>query len=128
MNCYYVIMNCYYQLDMGVIKYPHFIKSILKFFGYEDEVVYAVRITMYKERTHRIKLLLLINGQDAEGRKNYCLSASMDRFLSPLTKHNRARFYCNYCLHRFSEERILSEHIPHCATHCAKKDTDAQYI
>lgn len=45
----------------------------------------------------------------------------MSKLLSKLTNHTASRHYCNYCLHRFSSERLLSEPIPNCEPHGVQK-------
>lgn len=56
-------------------------------------------------------LLFLCN---AQRQKPYCLVTSMSTLLAPLTKHDGARFYCDYCLHRFSEEWIILRRVNTC--------------
>lgn len=125
-------------VNMIGIEYPVSVKSISKFeiqnptisinvFGYDIEstsidelknVVYPLRITKNKDRPHHINLLLLT---DTQGQKHYCLITDMSRLLSSLTKHNGKAFYCDYCLHRFSHESLLSEHIPNCTPYGPQK-------
>ena len=96
-------------------------------FGYdiEDNIrneskneVYQLRITPNEDRLHHVNLLLL---SDTNSRKPYCLVSSINKLLFSLTKYNRKSFYCDYCLHRFSTEHGLSEHLPYCTPYGEQK-------
>ncbi|GBM87297.1 hypothetical protein AVEN_107416-1 [Araneus ventricosus] len=41
----------------------------------------------------------------------------MYRLLSDLTKFNGETFYCYSCLHRFTTESLLKDHLPYCKEH-----------
>lgn len=86
---------------------------------YEDKDVYAICVPAYKKITHHVSLLLLVSSQ---AQKTDCFITNMRRLLSFLTNHNWMIFYCDYCFLRFSEERRLSEHIPH-STPCGEQKT-----
>ena len=79
--------------------------------SYEDNEIYPLRIIPSNGRRHHVNLLLLTTTD----RKHYCLIKNMSRLLSSLTKHDGRSFYCDYCLHRFYEERLLTEHVPNCS-------------
>lgn len=116
-------------IDMTGIQFPVNPKDCDKFeaqnpklsvniFGYEDKVVYPIRITDKKVGRLHTNLLLLTNEQN---NTHYCLITSLSRLLSKLTKHTATTHYCNYCLHRFSNEYLLTEHIPNCEPFGAQK-------
>ena len=86
-------------------------------FGYEEYEIYPLRITPSSGRRHHVNLLLLT----ADDRKHYCLINNTSRLFSSLSKHNGRSFYCDYCLHRFCEERLLTEHVPHCLPYGEQK-------
>lgn len=123
------------KVNMNGIEYPVKVKDIEKFeiqnpnisinvFGYErpndnkysEPEAYPIRVTTFKNRSHHINLLLLtapVEGTQTP-QTHYCLITSLSKFLSTLTKHDGARFYCPYCLHRFAAEPNLTKHIPYC--------------
>ena len=118
---------------MSGIEFPVKITDISKFeaqndfisinvFGCEEDDnridVYPLRITKFRGREQHVNLLLL---SDEHNRKHYCLITNMSRLLSSLTKHDGARFYCDYCLHRFSKQTLLDDHVPRCAPHGEQK-------
>ena len=86
-------------------------------FGYEENEIYPLRITPSSGRRHHVNLLLLT----ADDRKHYCLIKNTSRLFSSLSKHDGRSFYCDYCLHRFCKERLLTEHIPHCSPYGEQK-------
>ena len=45
----------------------------------------------------------------------------MSRLLNDLTKKCHMRFYCPYCLHRYSRKELLDAHIDDCKKHEAQK-------
>ena len=112
----------FHSIITSGITYPAQLCDIVKFerdnsevsinvFGYEEKEIYPLRITPSRGRRHHVNLLLLTT----DDRKHYCLIKNMSRLLSSLTKHKARSFYCDYCLHRFCEERLLTEHVPHCS-------------
>lgn len=116
------------SVDTSNINFPTSLADIQKFerdnphisinlFCYEESEFFPLRITDVRGRRHHINLLLLSNAD----RKHYFLIANTSRLLSSLTKHDGQRFYCDYCLHRFSEERLLREHVPHCSPYGEQK-------
>lgn len=101
-----------YELNMSGIPYPVELSKLDRFkrqnlnvpvnvFGYEDDEVYPLRITEQRDRACHVKLLLLF---ERNGSTHYCLIHNMSRLLYGLTKSTHKKFYCNYCLQRFSDE------------------------
>ncbi|GBO20012.1 hypothetical protein AVEN_274498-1 [Araneus ventricosus] len=52
-----------------------------------------------------------------EDKGDYYVIRNISRLLGDLTKHNGERFYCYSCLHRFSQESLLKDHLPYCNEH-----------
>ncbi|GBN27496.1 hypothetical protein AVEN_67556-1 [Araneus ventricosus] len=85
-------------------------------FGYEDEEVFPLYISK-RDDTRVINLLYITQGND----KNYCLIKNMSRLLGDLTKFNGETFYCYSCLHRFTTESLLKDHLPYCNEHSPQR-------
>ncbi|CAL1268473.1 unnamed protein product [Larinioides sclopetarius] len=85
-------------------------------FGYEDEEVFPLYIS--KREDARVTNLLYISQGD---NKHYCLIKNMSRLLGDLTKYNGETFYCYSCLHRFSNETLLKDHVPYCNEHTPQR-------
>lgn len=120
-------------INMEGIEYPVKITDINKFeksnssisinlFGYEKdqkhEEIFPLRITVHKNRKNHVNLLMLTNEQ---GNTHYCLVKDLSRLLSYSTKHNGKKFYCIFCLHRFSNKSLLDKHEPICAPYGVQK-------
>ena len=84
-------------------------------FGYEKEI-FPIRITQKRGLPH--VNLLLISEQD---KQHYCLIKHFSRLMGNRTKNTNKTFYCNYCLHGYSKEKMLKEHIPMCDVHGTQK-------
>ena len=85
-------------------------------FGVEQKEIYPLRITKMKASSH-INLLLIEENQN----QHYCYIKNLSRLLSDRTKHNGMQYYCNYCLHGFSAENLLKDHMPYCNIHGNQK-------
>ncbi|XP_071085832.1 uncharacterized protein [Haliotis cracherodii] len=110
------------DLNFKGINFPVKLGDIPKFesqneisinvFGYEKGQVFPLHIS--KEQHERCVNLLLIS----KGKKtHYCWIKNMSRLLAGRTKHDGKAFYCPYCLHGFTKEKLLQSHIPYCQTH-----------
>ena len=86
-------------------------------FGYQNEV-FPLRITKERGLLH-VNLLLITEGNNS----HYCLIKSLSRLLSQHIKHNGKSYYCNYCLHSFTSEELLQNHISLCDPHEVQKPT-----
>ena len=122
------------EIIMKDIPYPVAVNKIKRFeklnenisvkvFGYEGEV-YPLRITEHRGRKYHVNLLLLSDANTT----HYCLIRNLSRMLSSLSKRNGASFYCNYCLHRFSDNKDtnaarkrVEEHERNCSQHAVQK-------
>ncbi|CAL1293464.1 unnamed protein product [Larinioides sclopetarius] len=85
-------------------------------FGYEDEEVFPLYISK-REDAFVINLLYISQGDN----KHYCLIKNMSRLLGDLTKHDGETFYCYSCLHRFSNETLLKNHVTYCNEHTPQR-------
>ena len=114
------------ELNMEGISYPVQIQHIPKFetqnlisinlYGYDDGEIFPLCISKSDHTVH-VDLLLLKDEQ----KSHYVWIKNFSSFLSHLTKHDGARFYCRFCLHRFSTENLLNDHITLCKNHIAQK-------
>ncbi|XP_054723735.1 RB-associated KRAB zinc finger protein-like [Uloborus diversus] len=84
----------------------------INIYGYEEEEVFPLHISKHKNE-ESINLLLISN----DVTHHYCLIKNMSRLLADLTKHDGARFYCERCLHRFSQKKLLEDHLKYCSEH-----------
>ena len=115
------------ELDMTGIAFPVTTGDIGRFeaqnavsvnvFGYEDAVVYPLRLTELRDRPH-VNLLLLTDGE----KRHYVLVKNLSRLIAPRSGHKTASFPCVYCLHIFCRADLLADHIPHCKPHGPQRD------
>ena len=113
------------DIDLTGIEFPTPISQIPRFekqngisvnvFAYEKEF-FPIYIT--KERCDRHVNLLLINHGE---QRHFCLIHSLSRLLVDRTHHNGQTHYCNYCLHGFTSEDLLTKHVPLCSPHGPQK-------
>ena len=109
------------RLDWSGLKFPVKLDHIVIFekfnpsisinvFGFEDRVVYPLRLS--KSKNERVFNLLLIS--DGE-KQHYCLIKSLSRLLSSqLTNHDHANSFCLNCLNHFPNEEKLKIHEEYC--------------
>jgi len=69
-----------------------------------------------REQEHHVNLLIL---EDADNpcKRHYVWIKNMSTLVSHRTKHDGATFVCNSCLHPFSSQQYLDNHIPYCIPH-----------
>lgn len=114
------------ELNMSGIEYPVQLSKLDLFekqnpsisvnvFGFEKEF-FPLRIARLERETH-INLLYMSD----ENTSHYCLITNLSRLFSKSTKHKGKAFYCNLCLHRFSKQSLLEEHIQLCSRHNPQK-------
>lgn len=114
------------KLDFTGIDFPVRLSQIPKFevqnqisvnvFGYEDKHVFPLHITQERFEKH-INLLLLSD----DDKKHYVLIKNLNRLLADQNKCNNGTYFCPYCLHGFTRENLLKEHIPYCQIHAPQK-------
>ena len=133
------------ELNWEGIDFPISLKQIKKFennnedisvyvYGYEDgdedEEIYTLRKSKYRDRKHTIDLFLISH----EDKSHYCLIKSLSRLLSSQSsKSQHKKYYCRNCLLGYISEEALSKHFPYCNEHgCVriklpKKDSYMQF-
>ncbi|KAK3083783.1 hypothetical protein FSP39_003181 [Pinctada imbricata] len=79
-------------------------------FGLEGNDIFPLHLTESRFTQHHVNLLLFSKGE----KRHYCLIRNLSRLLGDRTSHDGETFYCNYCLHGFSRNDLLQEHIPYC--------------
>ena len=90
--------------------------------GYENEL-YPLRASKYRNRKHKIDLLLISLDAGAECATNeanshYCLIKNFSRLASSQTSaHQHKTFYCRNCLQGYNSEEALSKHSTYCNDH-----------
>ena len=68
-----------------------------------------------REREKHINLLLL---EDVVlSKRHYVWISDMSRLVAGRTKHDGKTYICNSCLHPFTNQRILDNHVPFCIKH-----------
>ena len=109
------------RLDWSGLKFPVKLDNIVIFekfnpaisinvFGFEDRVVYPLRLSKIKSE-QTINLLLISDGE----KQHYCLIKSLSRLLSSqLTNHDHAKSFCLNCLNHFPNEEKLKIHEEYC--------------
>jgi len=86
-------------------------------FGLEGEEIYPLQITNLRNMAHHVNLLLFSKGET----RHYCLIKNLSRLLGDRTSHNGQTYYCNYCLHGFTSQLLLDDHITYCFPHGPQK-------
>ena len=114
------------KLNFTDIDFPVKISDIDRFekhnnisvnvFGYESGEVFPVRITKLRCDNH-VNLLLLSNGRQ----QHYCWIKNLDRLLHHTKRHAGNTYFCQYCLHGFTKESLLQNHIKYCSVHSPTK-------
>ena len=109
-------------IDMTGLSYPMKVSNVPKFerqnqisvnvFGYEKGEVIPIHITTERFVRH-VNLLILDDGK----KQHYCCVRDLNRLLSSQNKHKACTYFCSYCLHGFTKESLLEDHIPYCQIH-----------
>ncbi|GBM25006.1 hypothetical protein AVEN_50348-1 [Araneus ventricosus] len=96
------------ELKLDTISFPRPISQIDRFenmnnvsinvFGFDGEVFPLKMESLPPGKERHVNLLLISDGE----KRHYILIKNMSRLLPDLTKHNGEKFYCDFCLHRFS--------------------------
>ena len=71
-----------------------------------DDIVFPLHITDTRDR-NRVSFLLIAN---EDGDQHYCLIRNLSRLLGKRTHHN-GQSYFNNCLHAFTKQSLLNDHI-----------------
>ena len=109
------------RLDWSGLKFPVKLDHIVIFekfnpsisinvFGFEDRVVYPLRLSKSKSE-QTINLLLISDGE----KQHYCLIKSLSRLLSSqVSGHKESNSFCLNCLNHFPNEEKLKIHEEYC--------------
>ena len=109
------------RLDWSGLKFPVKLDHIVIFekfnpsisinvFGFEDRVVYPLRLSKSKNE-QTINLLLISDGE----KQHYCLIKSLSRLLSSqVSGHKESNSFCLNCLNHFPNEEKLKIHEEYC--------------
>ena len=109
------------ELVFTGITFPMKIKDITKFeklnltisvnfFGYEESGIFPLCITD-EVKEHHVNLLLISNEENS----HYVLIRSMSRLVNTQrSNHHYTKFICNYCLHGFCREDLITSHMEYC--------------
>ena len=113
-------------LDMTGLTYPVKVSDIPKFerqnkisvnvFGYEKGEIIPIHITTERFEQH-VNLLMLSDGK----KHHYCCVRDLNRLLASTKSCKNKHFFCSYCLHGFTKESLLEDHIPYCQIHGPQK-------
>ena len=119
-----------HEINMQGVSFPTPLTDICKIetnnnisvnvFGYDkDDGVFPLRISKDMKDKH-INLLLLAEGD----KRHYCLIRDFSRLMGQRTKHHGQAFYCYNCLHGFTRNDLLQNHVELCYK---KKTTKVVY-
>ena len=78
-------------------------------FGYENKQKYPIYVS--KEKYEDCMNLLLITENES---KHYVLIKDFNKFMYDITKHEKRKHFCMYCLQHFTSERVLNNHKENC--------------
>ncbi|XP_071152225.1 uncharacterized protein [Mytilus edulis] len=85
-------------------------------FGFNKGDIFPIHISKHQYAQH-VNLLMISDNK----KSHYCWIKDLNRLLGDQHTHHGRHFYCPYCLHGFTKERILSNHLPYCQTHGPQK-------
>ena len=86
-------------------------------FGLDNNEVYPLQLSKNTNMPHHVNLLLFSKGDT----RHYCLVKNLNRLLGDRTSHKGQSCYCNYCLHGFSSQILMKEHMPYCSPNGPQK-------
>ena len=116
-----------HELDMTGVAYPTPLADITKIennnnisinvIGYDStDGFYPLRVTRNIKERH-VNLLLIKEGD----KSHYCLIRNFSRLMGQRNKDHNAQYYCYNCLHGFTTQSLLDDHIPLCYKQRAQK-------
>jgi len=79
----------------------------------EKNFVPICTLKFCNKRPNHVNLLLLSQGD----KYHYVLVTSLFKLVAGRTKHTNKTFVCPYCLHTFSYQHCLDNHLPACGQH-----------
>ena len=116
--------NKMHQLDISQVEFPMSMTNIPKFeannhvainvFGFDNKKI--ISLFLSKNKNKRINLLLIMDGI----MYHYCLITNFNAFMSrQFETKTYCRKFCKRCLHGFSSQMVLLEHVKFCGQHDA---------
>ena len=108
------------ELKFDGIAFPVKLQDIAKFeaqngisvnvFGYDpQDWIYPLRVTNVEYTTH-VDLLYIADQHNS----HYCLIKNFNGLMHRYSKYQHRKFFCKYCLHAFTREDLLKDHLPDC--------------
>ncbi|CAG2215764.1 unnamed protein product [Mytilus edulis] len=114
------------SLNFDTIMFPVKLADIPKFekqneisinvFGFNKGEVFPIHISKHRFEQH-VNLLMISDNK----KSHFCWIKNLNRLLGDQKSSEHKHFYCPYCLHGFTKERILNNHLPYCQTHGPQK-------
>lgn len=99
-----------------ISKFEQQNKLSVNVFGYEKRDIFPIHITKHRFEQH-VNLLMISD----QKKYHYCWIKDLNRLLADQHSHHSRYYYCPYCLHGFTKERLLVDHEPYCQTHGPQK-------
>ena len=115
-------------LNIEGLDFPLPIHQISKFekqnsisinvYQYSKEDIYPLYVSnKYNDDFKKIDMLLIAKGD----KKHYCLIQSLSRLLRKKGGYSNKMYYCRHCLHAFTTNKRLQNHIELCENKIAQK-------
>ena len=114
-----------HMLNMNGIQTPVHLSSIDKFENQNVDIsvnmlyldnqdIIPIRTSKFcNQRKYHVNLLMLTD----QDKFYYTTVQSLSKLVGSRTKHRHKTFVCYYCLHPFTKECQLKEHLPVCSRH-----------
>jgi len=100
------------DFPVKLVDIPEFEKQndiSINCFGYDEEV-YPLYITKQTNKNKHVDLLYIID----DNTSHYCFVNNFNRLMHSYNKDNNKKFFCKYCLHAFSRQELLEDHVTDC--------------
>jgi hypothetical protein len=97
-------------------RFERQIKIEINVFGCEKGGVSPIHTTKQRYVTH-VDLLTISDGK----KSHYCWIKDLNRLLGDQHSIHRRHHYCSYCLHGFTKERVLNDHVQYWQTYGPQK-------
>ena len=106
-------------INMDGTSYPVKLRDIDRFenlnenksvnvFAYEEKKIFPARIIKAKGRQHHVNLLVITDNES----HHFILIKNLNRLLvRQYKKYNGRLYFCPYCLHRCTSQRVLDNHV-----------------
>ncbi|HSN23685.1 MAG TPA: hypothetical protein VLS45_05895 [Methylomicrobium sp.] len=114
------------EIEVGNLQFPLDHSDVRKFEDLNPDISVSVFMWVarkeglcplypspHRNRKHHVKLLLL----DNDGKQHYTLIKNMSRLIFDRNNYHGKSFLCDWCLHPFSSQRVLDEHLANCIIH-----------